>query len=72
MVVSYHKKSRNDDKVLGVSQLILSAEGQDEDQKLNSMDALLSFGLPFSVGLDSLEKNLLTLVVLSFALITVS
>ena len=44
----------------------MSAEGRVENQKLNQMAALLSFGLVFGFQLDSLEKQLITLVVLGF------
>ena len=40
--------------------MIVSAEGQVENQKLNQTAALLSFGWVFGFQLDSLEKNLIT------------
>ena len=44
----------------------MSAEGRVEHQKLNETTALLLFGWVFGVQLDSLEKNLATLVGITF------
>ena len=46
----------------------MSAEGRVENQKLNQTAALLSFGWVFRLQLDSLEKHLITLVVVTFTL----
>ena len=46
--------------------MTVSAEGRVENQKLNQMVALLSFGWVFGFQLDSLEKHLITLPVLTF------
>ena len=46
--------------------MTVSAEGRVENQKLNQTAALLSFGSVFGFQLDSLEKNLLTLAVVTF------
>ena len=43
------------------------AEGRVENQKLNQTAALLSFGWVFGFQLDSLEKNLFTLAVVTFS-----
>ena len=44
----------------------MSAEGRVENQKLNQTAALLSFGWVFGFQLDSLEKHLITLAVVTF------
>ena len=44
----------------------MSAEGRVENQKLNQTAALLSFGWVFGFQLDLLEKNLITLPVVTF------
>ena len=44
----------------------VSAEGRVENQKLNQAAVLLSFGWVFGFQLDSLEKHLITLTVLTF------
>ena len=46
--------------------MTVSAEGRVENQKLNQAAALLSFGWVFGFQLDSLEKHLITLVVVTF------
>ena len=42
------------------------AEGRVENQKLNQTAALLSFGWVFGFQLDLLEKNVFTLVAVTF------
>ena len=54
------------------SVLIVSAEGRVENQKLNKTAALLSFGWVFGFQLDSLEKNVLTLVAVTFIFVQIS
>ena len=44
----------------------MSAEGRVENQKLNQTAALLSFGWVFGFQLNSLEKHLITLAVVTF------
>ena len=46
--------------------MTVSAEGRAENQKLKQTAALLSFGCIFGFQLDLLEKNLITLAVLTF------
>ena len=46
--------------------MTVSAEGRVENQKLNQTAALLSFGSVFGFQLDSLEKHLITLAILTF------
>ena len=46
--------------------MTVSAEGRVENQKLNQTAALLSFGWVFGFQLDSIEKHLITLPVLTF------
>ena len=45
------------------------SEGRVENKKLNQTAALLSFGLVFGFQLDSLEKHLITLAVLTFTVL---
>ena len=46
--------------------MTVSAEGRVENQKLNKTAALVSFGWVFGFQLDSLEKNLTTLLGFTF------
>ena len=46
--------------------MTVSAEGRVENQKLNQTAALLSFGWVFGFQLDLLEKNVFTLVAVTF------
>ena len=48
--------------------MTVSAEGRVENQKLNQTAVLLSFGGFFGFQVDSLEKHLITLAVLTFTL----
>ena len=48
--------------------MTVSAEGRVENQKLNQTAALLSFGWVFGFQLESLEKHLITLAVVTFSL----
>ena len=46
--------------------MTVSAEGRVENQKLNQTAALLSFGWVFGFQLDLLEKNMFTLLAVTF------
>ena len=52
--------------VIACNNIPVSAEGRVENQKINQTTALLLFGRIFGFQLDSLEKNLITLAVLTF------